>query len=108
MDAAFDYVVFCLDKRTGEVLWDRLAWQGEPRFARHPKSSHASSTPATDGEHLVVSFGSEGLYCFSLDGKLLWSRELGDLDAGPYNMDDVQWGYASSPVIHKRPRADSV
>jgi len=100
-DAPEDFVVFCLDKRTGEPLWERVAWHGTPKFARHPKSSYAASTPATDGEHLVVNFGTEGLYCFDMQGELVWKRELGDLDAGPYNMQDVQWGYASSPEIYE-------
>ncbi len=99
-EGAQDFAVYCLDKKTGKVLWNRVAWQGTPKFSRHPKSSYAASTPATDGEHLVVNFGTEGLYCFDLEGKELWKRDLGDLDAGPYNMEAVQWGYASSPVIH--------
>ena len=94
-----DFVVLALDKHTGKVLWERTAWSGTPKFSRHPKSSYAASTPATDGEHLVVNFGTEGLHCFDFAGKLLWKRDLGDCDAGPYNMTDVQWGYASSPVI---------
>lgn len=94
-----DFVVIALDKTTGAVQWQRTAWSGTPKHARHPKSSFAASTPATDGMHLVVHFGTEGLYCFDLDGKDLWKRDLGDLDAGPYNMTGVQWGYASSPVI---------
>ncbi|NOT31747.1 MAG: PQQ-binding-like beta-propeller repeat protein [Planctomycetes bacterium] len=95
-----DFVVLALDKATGAVQWQQTAWSGTPKHGRHPKSSYAASTPATDGKHLVVNFGSEGLFCFDLDGKELWKRDLGDLDAGPYNMTDVQWGYASSPVIH--------
>ena len=95
-----DFVVLAIDKTSGEVLWQQTAWSGTPKHARHTKSSYAASTPATDGEHLVASFGTEGLYCFDLDGKLLWKRDLGDLDPGPYDMTDVQWGYASSPVIH--------
>src|SRR5262249_7020138 len=96
-----DFVVLCLDKSTGKLLWQQTAWTGTPKFTRHPKSSYAASTPATDGKHLVVNFGTEGLYCFDLDGKQLWKRDLGDLDAGPYDMTGVQWGYASSPVIHE-------
>jgi len=96
-----DFVVLALDKASGKVLWQQTAWSGTPKFARHPKSSYAASTPVTDGTHLVVNFGTEGLYCYDLDGKLQWKKELGDCDAGPYDMDGVQWGYASSPVIHE-------
>src|SRR5262245_21811286 len=96
-----DFVVLAFDKETGKVLWEKVAWSGTPKFSRHPKSSYAASTPATDGTHVVVNFGTEGLYCFDFDGKQLWKRDLGDCDAGPYNMEGVQWGYASSPVIHE-------
>ena len=51
-----------LDKRSGKVLWDRVAHKGIPKTKRHPKSSQASATPVTDGRHVIVSFGSEGLY----------------------------------------------
>ena len=43
---------------------------------RHPKSTYASETPATDGERLYVLFGDIGLYCYDLDGKPLWSRRI--------------------------------
>ncbi len=95
-----DFVVVALDKATGKIAWERTAWSGTPRFARHPKSSFAASTPATDGKVLVVNFGSEGLYCLDLAGEVLWKKDLGACDAGPYNMSGVEWGYASSPVIH--------
>lgn len=95
-----DFVLLALDEATGKLLWQQTAWSGTPKHARHPKSSYAASTPATDGQRVVVNFGSEGLYAYDLDGKLLWKRDLGDLDPGPYNMSGVQWGFASSPVIH--------
>ena len=94
------FIVFCLDRRSGKILWQRTAISGQPKVKRHPKSSHANPTPATDGRHLVVSFGSEGLYTYNLDGKLLWKKDLGVLDAGYFRAPDAQWGYASSPIIH--------
>jgi hypothetical protein len=50
---------------------------------------------------LVVSFGSEGLYAFDLNGKPLWQKDLGVLDSGYYMAPEAQWGFASSPVIHE-------
>src|SRR5262249_15594687 len=61
--------------------------------------THANATPATDGKRLVVSFASEGLYCYDLDGKQLWKRDLGVLDAGAFNDPEAQWEAGSSPVI---------
>src|SRR5205807_2564154 len=90
-----------LDKRTGKVLWERVAHEGVPRTMRHPKSSQASPTPVTDGRHVVVSFGSEGLYTYDVDGKLLWKRDLGVLNAGWFYDPDYEWGVGSSPIIWK-------
>ena len=69
--------VLCLDKAKGTILWEKDACTGVPKIKRHPKSSHANSTPATDGRHVVAFFGSEGLYCYDADGKLLWKNDLG-------------------------------
>ena len=93
--------VYCLDKQTGKILWERTAYEGVPKVKRHPKATHASSTPAVDGKHVVALFGSEGLYCYDLNGKLLWKLDLGVLDAGWFYDPDYQWEHASSPVIHK-------
>lgn len=94
------FKVYCLDKKSGEIVWERLAKEGVPVTKRHTKSSHANPTPATDGKYLIVSFGSDGLYCYNLKGDLIWSKDLGRLNAGPYTDPDVEWGFASSPVIY--------
>jgi len=93
--------VYCLDKKTGKVLWEQTAYEGVPKVKRHIKATHANSTPATDGEHLVAFFGSEGLYCYDLKGKLKWKVDLGTLDSGWFYDPDYQWGMASSPIIYK-------
>jgi outer membrane protein assembly factor BamB len=93
--------VYCLDKQTGKILWERVAYEGMPKVKRHPKSTHSSSTPATDGRHVIALFGSEGLYCYDLNGKLLWKQDPGVLDAGWFYDPDYQWEYASSPIIYK-------
>jgi outer membrane protein assembly factor BamB len=93
--------LIALDKQSGKVLWDRVAHQGVPKTKRHPKSSQASPTPVTDGQHVIVSFGSEGLYAYDLDGKLLWTQDLGVLNAGWFFDPDYEWGIGSSPIIWK-------
>lgn len=95
-----DFQLICLDKRTGDLLWTRTAHRGVPRVKRHPKSSHANPTPATDGKRIVAFFGSEGLYCYSKEGELLWKKDLGHLDSGYFRATRAQWGFASSPVLH--------
>ena len=93
--------VYCLDKNTGRVIWEKAIYEGVPKTKRHVKASYANPTPATDGKKLVVSFGSEGLYCFDFDGKLLWKQDLGVLDGGWSSGPDFHWGFGSSPVIYK-------
>jgi outer membrane protein assembly factor BamB len=92
--------VYCVDRRSGKILWERTAATGVPKILRHPKGTHASPTPATDGKRLVVSFGSEGLFAYDLNGKLLWQKDFGVLDSGYYVVPDAQWGFSSSPIIH--------
>jgi len=96
-----EFKVYCLDKNSGKIQWERLAHKGIPKSKRHTKSSQANCTPATDGKHLVVLFGSEGLYCYDLKGNLLWQKDLGIMNPGPYNETGVEWGHASSPIIFK-------
>ncbi len=98
-DSTYEFVVFCLDKNTGEQLWRQVAHTGKPAVKRHSKSSHANSTVATDGKHVLAFFGTEGLYCYDNNGKLLWKRDLGFLDSGWFFNADYQWGFGSSPII---------
>lgn len=99
--AVHEFKVYCLDKNSGNILWERLAHKGIPKSKRHTKASQANCTPATDGKYLVVHFGSEGLYCYDFSGNLVWKKDLGILAPGPYTDPGVEWGYASSPVIFK-------
>jgi outer membrane protein assembly factor BamB len=99
--AVHTWQVYCIDKRNGKILWAETACKGVPKIKRHTKASHANPTPATDGTHIVASFGSEGLYCWSKDGKLLWQKNLGVLDSGWFYNADYQWGFGSSPILYE-------
>jgi outer membrane protein assembly factor BamB len=93
--------LIALDKATGKVVWDKVAYEGIPKTKRHPKSSQASATPVTDGTHVIVSFGSQGLYAYDFAGTLLWQKDLGILNAGWFFDPDYEWGVGSSPIIYK-------
>lgn len=99
-DTPHEWRVYCLNKKTGAIAWQRTAHTGVPKVKRHTKNSHANSTLATDGQRLVAFFGSEGVYAYDLTGTLLWQKDLGVLDAGFYMVPDAQWETGSSPVIH--------
>lgn len=95
-----EWQILCVDKKSGKLLWQKTATKGTPKDKRHIKSSYANSTPATDGEHVVALFGSEGLFCYTIKGELLWKKDLGRMDVGAYDLPSYEWGGASSPIIH--------
>ena len=97
----FSWHVMCFDTMNGEVLWNKTAYTGVPKIARHTKNSHASGTPCTDGKHVVVYFESEGLYCYDFDGKLIWEKDLGKVNKGAFDMPSLEWGSGSSVMIHE-------
>lgn len=97
----FRWLLYCLDKQTGRIRWSRVAHEGVPRVKRHLKATQANATPATDGRYVVALFGSEGLFCYDLNGRLRWRQDVGILDPGLHDEPAVQWGAASSPVIYR-------
>jgi outer membrane protein assembly factor BamB len=99
-DSVHEWKVMCLDKRSGKTRWERSVRKSVPKIKRHIKSTHANATLATDGRHLAALFGSEGLHVFDLNGKLLWTNDLGVLDSGFFSVPDAQWEFGSSPVIY--------
>jgi len=91
--------LLCLDARDGRTLWQREAYAGAPRAARHVKSSQANPTPVTDGKTVVALFGSGTLAAYGVDGEPRWSVDLGKLDPGLLDDPSSEWGHGSSPVI---------
>ncbi len=98
-DAEQEWVLYCLDKLSGKVLWRQTAHRGKPKARRHTKATHANTTVAADGKRVIALFGSEGLYSYTLDGKLEWQKDLGTLDMAPSDDRTLSWGFASSPVL---------
>ncbi len=98
-DGECSYQLFCIDMKSGNILWERESKKQIPTVKRHAKSSHANPTPATDGTHVVAFFGGAGIYCYSTDGEMLWNRDLGKLDSGWFYDRSYQWGFGSSPII---------
>ena len=85
-----DRVVLCHDRNTGKQLWKKAVWAGDGE-SLHKMNSWATPSCVTDGKIVVAFFGRGGIHALDMDGKLLWSHELGAF-AGP-------WGIAASPVI---------
>ena len=89
-DAGKSRVVLALDRKTGKLLWEKEVWKGNPEKS-HAQNGWATATCATDGDLVVAFFGKGGLHCFSVEGRPLWSKELGVFPG--------EWGTAASPVI---------
>ncbi len=86
--------VVCVERRTGRLLWEQIAYDGRVYDDRHRKGSYAAPTAATDGTRIYVWFGSEGMYCYDFRGNLVWKKSLG-------NIGTAGMGVASSPVLYE-------
>lgn len=85
--------VLAFKRSDGTRLWETFAPQGRSDDGSHYKNGHASSTPATDGERIYALFGSRGLLALDMEGKIVWHRDLGPVEA--YH------GPAGSPLLYK-------
>ena len=95
VDAIYDFEVICLDLNSGEEIWRKVAYHGLPRYKTNQDNNYAPETMVTDGEHVYAYFGMTGLYCYDMDGNMLWEKDLGN-----YPMQS-NWGTASSPLLYK-------
>ena len=91
-DRKHQFKVIALNRESGKIVWEALAWEGTPYDNRHRKSSYAASTPATDGKMVYAFFGTEGLYAYDFNGKLAWKAQLGKLGT-------VGMGTGTSPIL---------
>ena len=83
-------VTIAVSRSKGKILWEQKAPYKKLEEI-HAIGSHAQPSPATDGKRVISLFGSSGLYCHDVDGRLLWKKEM-----GPYNNDFCA---GTSPVI---------
>ena len=91
------FLVICLDRKTGKVIWQKTARVATPHEGYHRTyGSFASNSPITDGKHLFVSFGSRGIYCYDFKGKLIWETDL-----GVQMRMRLQFGEGSAPALDK-------
>lgn len=82
--------LICLAAADGKELWKDTVASAEPEEI-HAMNSHATATCATDGKVVVAYFGPAGLHAWDLEGKKLWSLDVG--------VRGGTWGFGASPVI---------
>jgi outer membrane protein assembly factor BamB len=91
LDDGKQRVVLCLSRADGKTLWQKIAWTGTPEPS-HKMNGWASATCATDGERVYAFFGhGGGLFCYSVDGELVWSQDLGEFSS--------PWGTSACPIL---------
>jgi outer membrane protein assembly factor BamB len=95
-----EWKVYCFDKNTGNMIWNKTSYKGIPKMKRHPKSTHANTSVATNGKYVVAFFGSEGLFCYDMNGNLQWQKSFGLLKSVFFMVKTAEWEFASSPIIY--------
>lgn len=87
-------MLYCLDLASGDLVWERMIYEGNPAVGRHLKNSFASETPVTDGNAVYAYFAHQGLYAYDFDGNQLWATPL---QAYPVYL---ELGGGASPALH--------
>ena len=88
---SFDLV--CLDRNTGQELWRKNCRKEVPHEGHHQTNTYASGSPVTDGKHVWVHYGSRGVFCFTVEGQLVWEKDFGKMRTRN------GFGEGSSPVL---------
>jgi outer membrane protein assembly factor BamB len=91
--AKHEYLVLCLNRADGKILWQKAVNEEVPQEATHDLGSWASGSPVTDGEHVYAYFGSRGLYCLDMEGNLKWERDFGQMNKR------MEFGEGASPSL---------
>ena len=89
----YRFIVTSVDRETGGVLWQKVATEQVPHEGHHDSHTYAAGSPTIDGERLYASFGSRGIFCYTLAGELLWQKDLGDMHTR------FAWGEAVTPAL---------
>jgi outer membrane protein assembly factor BamB len=90
-----EFSLVAIDRATGATRWRRVLRMEQPAEGRHPTNTYASASPSTDGEHIIAFFGSRGLYGLTMDGRVVWERDFGDMNTRN------GWGEGSSPTLFR-------
>ena len=90
----YEFVVIALNRKDGKIAWQTTVKKAVPHEAGHQHATQASNSPITDGERIYAHFGSRGIHCLDMAGKVLWSKDLGIMQTA------LGFGEGSSPALH--------
>jgi len=85
-----DRTLMCFDRSDGKLVWQRSVTTRVTEDPTHSTNPYCSASPVTDGQRVIVWYGSDGLHCYDLVGRQMWSRDFG--------LQRHIWGYGASPV----------
>ncbi|MCK5146426.1 PQQ-like beta-propeller repeat protein [bacterium] len=88
------YTVYSISRDDGHIIWRTPVREDLPHEGIHKDASWASNSCVTDGEHIIASFGSAGIYCLNMSGEVLWEKDFGDMHI------KNTFGEGISPVLH--------
>jgi outer membrane protein assembly factor BamB len=91
----YQFVISSYDRDSGKKLWQRVVIEEVPHEGKHDTNTYAAGSPITDGERVYFSFGSRGVFCYSLAGDFVWRIDLGDMRTRS------GWGESVTPVLTK-------
>ena len=91
---AHQFIVSAHDLETGKRVWKTVVREEVPHESLHSTASQVSASPVTDGKHIWAFFGSRGLYCLDMGGKIQWKAEFGTQTTRN------EFGEGASPAVH--------
>ncbi|MBT5927066.1 MAG: PQQ-binding-like beta-propeller repeat protein [Verrucomicrobia bacterium] len=88
------FSLLAFNRQDGSLVFRRDLNRAFPHEGGHDTGSLASASPVTDGKHIIVSFGSHGLYGLTMTGEVVWKRDFGKMQTRHAH------GEGSSPALY--------
>ena len=90
------FLVIAINRKDGSLAWQRTAKEEAPHEGTHQEfGTMASPSAVTDGEHVIASFESRGIFAYDMNGSPVWQKDLGDKRMRN------EFGEGSSPALYK-------
>jgi outer membrane protein assembly factor BamB len=90
------FIVMALNRKDGSIAWQHTAREEAPHEGTHNQfGTMASASAVTDGEHVIASFESRGIFAYDMNGKPAWQIDLGDKRMRN------EFGEGSTPTLYK-------
>jgi outer membrane protein assembly factor BamB len=89
-----DLELWAVDRKSGQPMWKKPLGGGNNQ---QRKQNMSTPSPVTDGTTVWVMTGTGILKAFDFKGTELWMRDI----QKEYGRFGLNWGYASSPLLHQ-------